>query len=211
MDELDLLKKDWKKQEKYLPKLSYDDIYKMIWKKSSSIVKWIFLISIIEFFFGVALNLFLADEDYWAQMEKYELTEFTIGLYIISYVVTFYFIFKFYRNYRKISSTDNAARLMKNILNTRRTVKYYIGYVLISSGISFLLGVFFVMRHHISTIEPTEKNMSFDTLEWLMFIGGLLLVLVLFLGIIWLLYRLIYGILLKRLKSNYKELKKLKN
>ena len=43
MDELELLKKDWRKKEEYLPKLSYDEIYKMIWKKSSSIVKWIFL------------------------------------------------------------------------------------------------------------------------------------------------------------------------
>ena len=51
MDELDLLKKDWKKQEGNYPKLSYDEIYKMIWKKSSSIVKWIFVISIIEFLF----------------------------------------------------------------------------------------------------------------------------------------------------------------
>ena len=30
MDELELLKKDWQKQEETLPKLSYDDIYKMI-------------------------------------------------------------------------------------------------------------------------------------------------------------------------------------
>ena len=51
MDELELLKKDWQKKEKDLPKLSYDDIYKMIWKKSSSFVKWIFYISIIEFVF----------------------------------------------------------------------------------------------------------------------------------------------------------------
>ena len=49
MDELELLKRDWQKKDKQLPQLSFDDIYKMIWKKSSSIVKWIFLISIIEF------------------------------------------------------------------------------------------------------------------------------------------------------------------
>ena len=33
MDELELLKKDWQKQEQQLPKLSFDEIYKMIWKK----------------------------------------------------------------------------------------------------------------------------------------------------------------------------------
>ena len=45
MDELDLLKRDWKRQEASLPKISYDDIYKMIHKKSSSIVKWILIIA----------------------------------------------------------------------------------------------------------------------------------------------------------------------
>ena len=44
MDELELLKKDWQKENMTFPKLSYNDIYKMIIKKSSSIVKWIFII-----------------------------------------------------------------------------------------------------------------------------------------------------------------------
>ncbi len=53
MDELELLKKDWQNKEEHLPKnLSYDEIYKMIWKKSSSIVKWIFYISLSNLYFG---------------------------------------------------------------------------------------------------------------------------------------------------------------
>ena len=51
MDELELLKKDWKKDHTDFPKLSYNEIYKMILKKSSSIVKWIFIISLLEFAF----------------------------------------------------------------------------------------------------------------------------------------------------------------
>ena len=34
MDELELLKKDWQSREQKLPKLSYEDIYKMLLKKS---------------------------------------------------------------------------------------------------------------------------------------------------------------------------------
>lgn len=49
MDELELLKKDWQKDDNNYPKKSYNEIYKMILKKSSSIVKWIFIISILEF------------------------------------------------------------------------------------------------------------------------------------------------------------------
>jgi len=38
LDELELLKKDWQKREVDLPKLSYEQIYPMTKKKSSSIV-----------------------------------------------------------------------------------------------------------------------------------------------------------------------------
>ena len=39
MDELELLKNDWQKDNANYPKLTYDEIYKMLLKKSSSIVK----------------------------------------------------------------------------------------------------------------------------------------------------------------------------
>ncbi len=208
MDDLDLLKKDWKKQEKNLPHLSYDEIYKMIWKRSSSIVKWIFFISILEFILGAVLNIFLADEEYWQQMEKYELIEFTILVYVFSYLITFYFIFRFYKNYRRINATDSAKKLMKNIVRTRKTVKHYIAFILISTGIVFLITIFLMLRNHAVT-ATSENNMEFDTTQWLIFIGGTLLVLGILLGIVWLIYRVIYGILLKRLYKNYKELKKL--
>lgn len=209
MDDLDLLKKDWKKQEKNLPHLSYNEIYKMIWKKSSSIVRWIFVISIIEFLLGAVLNIVLNTEESWAQMEKYNLTEFTIITYIVSYLITFYFIFRFYRNYRRISTTDSASQLMKNILRTRKTVKYYIGFVLISTGIVFLITVFLMLRNHALDSGLPAENMEFDTKQWFIFIGGTLVTLAVLLGVVWLIYRLIYGILLKRLYKNYKELKKL--
>ncbi|SDR65461.1 hypothetical protein [Christiangramia echinicola] len=209
MDDLDLLKEDWKKQEKSLPHLSYNEIYKMIWKKSSSIVKWIFVISILEFFLGAILNIVLADKEYWQQMEKYNLTEFTIIVYIVSYLITFYFIYRFYRNYKRISTTDNASLLMKNILRTRKTVKYYIGFILISSGIVFLITMTLMLRNHAIDAESTTRDMSFDTTQWLIFLGGTLLALAILLGVIWLIYRVVYGILLRRLYKNYKELKKL--
>lgn len=209
MDDLDLLKKDWKKQEKNLPHLTYDEIYKMIWKRSHSIVKWIFIISIIEFLLGTILNIVLADDEYWKRMEEFDLTRFTIGVYIVSYVITFYFIFRFYKNYQRISTTDSASMLMKNILKTRKTVKYYIGFVLVSSGVTFLVALFLIIRNHINTVSPTTQDMSFDTRQWILFIGATILVLLIFLGVIWLIYRVIYGILLRRLNKNYKELKRL--
>ncbi len=210
MDELDLLKQDWKKQEESLPKLSYNDIYKMLWKKSSSIVKWIFVISILEFVFWGILNILLADGEYWERLEHLHLTEFTIGVYIITYGVTFYFIYRFYRNYREISALDDAKTLMKKILSIRKTVKLYIGYIIISTIVtSIIYSGFYIYYHGLDTQADHPEQYNFTLTQWLIFGGVMIIGLALFTGLIWLFYRIVYGILLKRLYKNYKELRKL--
>lgn len=210
MDELEFLKQDWKKQEKDLPRLSYDQIYNMIWKKSSSIVKWIFVISIVELLLSTLLNVFMADAEYWAQMEQIHLKKATIVLYVVSYLITFYFIYCFYRNYKRISSTDDAATLMRNILRTRKTVKTYIAYILISTGLYSVIIAYFTLKNHqlIQEVEDSSKY-TFDAMDWAKFSIAGILILGIFLLVIWLIYRLIYGVLLRRLKKNYKELKRL--
>ena len=50
MDELDLLKKDWNKETKD-SRLTAKEIYPMLLKKSSSIVKTLFYISVAELVF----------------------------------------------------------------------------------------------------------------------------------------------------------------
>ncbi len=210
MDELEFLKQNWKKQEENLPKLSYNEIYKMIWKKSSSIVKWIFVISIVELLLSSLFTIFMADADYWEQMEQLHLKKIQIGMYVISYLITFYFIYCFYRNYRRISSTDDAATLMKNILKTRKTVKTYIAYILISSGLYSLVITYYTIQNHQLIQEVTDSSKyTFDVVDWIKFAVAGCLILGVFLLALWLFYRLIYGILLGRLKRNYKELKRL--
>jgi len=209
MDELEFLKKDWKKQDANYPKLSYDQIYNMLWKKSSSIVKWIFIISVLELLISTFLSILFTGDDYWVQLEKYNLKQFAEVLFVIGYAITFFFIFMFYRNYKKISATDDAATLMKNIFRTRRTVKYYIAYVLIYNGLTAIVVFSYMIYLHINSQGQTLTKYNFDTLDWIKFIGVGLIVLTLFLGLIWLFYRLLYGILLKKLNKNYKELKKL--
>ena len=210
MDELEFLKQNWKRQEENLPKLSYNDIYKMIWKKSSSIVKWIFVISIVELLLSTLLNIFMADATYWEQMEQIHLKEVTIYVYIISYLITFYFIFCFYRNYKRISTTDNASTLMHNIIRTRKTVKTYIAYILISTGVySVVIAYFTIQNHHVIQEVENSSKYTFDAMDWVKFTVAGTIILAVFLLAIWLFYRLIYGILLRRLKKNYKELKRL--
>lgn len=201
MDELELLKKDWKKHEKDFPQLKASEIYPMLLKKSSSIVKWIFIISLLELGISTFLNIYLTDEQFWNQVETIHLKTITVGIYIINYLITFIFIYFFYKNYQQISTTDTAARLMENILKTRKIVKYYIMYVLISTGITTLL--FFAF----SLIYFPEENPSLHNpnLFWAILIG--IVVTAILLAIVWGVYTLLYGILLRKLKRNYKELK----
>ncbi|HET8810878.1 MAG TPA: hypothetical protein VFM65_11515 [Flavobacteriaceae bacterium] len=204
MDELELLKKDWKAREKDLPRLKASEIYPMLLKKSSSIVKWIFIISIIELALSTFLNIYLADDEFWAQVKNIHFKNVMIGIYIFSYLATGVFIFLFYKNYKNISTTDSASQLMKNILKTRRVVKYYILYVLVSSGITMILYFVFSIMY-----PPAGSGIDPEKLNW----GWALLIAIgvtlLFLTLLWLFYLLVYGILLRKLKRNYKELKKL--
>src|SRR5680860_120181 len=167
MDELEILKKDWKKQDANYPKLSYAQIYNMLWKKSSSIVKWIFVISVLELFISTFLSLLFTGDDYWEQLEKYNLKQFAEVLFVIGYAITFFFIFMFYRNYKKISATDDAATLMQNILKTRKTVKYYIAYVLIYNGLTAIVVFSYMIYFHINSQDQTLTKYSFDTLDWI--------------------------------------------
>jgi hypothetical protein len=48
MKELDLLKKAWQNETHSFQQVTEGEIYRMIHKRSSSIVKWILIISIVE-------------------------------------------------------------------------------------------------------------------------------------------------------------------
>ena len=212
MDELELLKKDWQKEDnKNFPVLSYKEIYKMILKKSSSIVKWIFIISLLELVFWLALSFIFKATSKNNQITDLESTTVFIVLSVISYAVLVYFFYRFYMNYKTINSTDNASTLMKNILKTRRTVKQYVffnlGYLVLSMAI--LLP--YILDHDPKTktiIESATANGDLFKFYSAMIVGTVLIVGIVIV-ILLLFYWLIYGILLKRLNHNYNELKKL--
>ncbi|MDR6300851.1 hypothetical protein [Mesonia maritima] len=204
MDELELLKKDWKKQEVNLPHYKATELYPMLLKKSSSIVKWIFIISVIELGLGVVLNVFTMDEKFWRDLENLHLKTAIIILYGVSYLITFVFIYYFYKNFKSISATDSASQLMRNILKTRKVVKYYILYILISAGITSLLVFIFVFMY-----PPAELHVNPDKINWYKVVALGVIITSIILLVIWGIYSLLYGILLKKLKQNYRELKKL--
>ena len=82
-------------------------------------------------------------------------------------------------------------------------VKYYIFYVLASSGIVAFVTFIFTLLYS-SDFENVR-----DEINWPKAIGFGLLLIIVFIVILWLIYSLVYGILLKKLYRNYKELKRL--
>ena len=211
MEELDKLKNHWKKNVGNYPKFSEKEIYAMVHKRSSSIVKWILIISILEFVFWLGLSLLMKDSPSTKRVESLDVDYIYIPMSIISYVIIIYFFVLFYRNYKKINATDNAKTLMSNILKTRKAVSNYIfvniTYIVISSLIMFAL-FFCYDANLIEALHQSEKEGNTGQF-YLIYIGSTLLFLSFFVFIIWLFYRLIYGILLKRLKNNYEGLRKL--
>ena len=214
MDELELLKKDWDKSKKNYPNLSKEEIYNLISKRSSSIVKWIFIISVLEFSLWTILSFGL--DSFNNSIEKIQSYDYEFIYYPligISYMILFVFMFLFYKNYRNISVTENTKMLMERILKTRKTVKQYVIYNITFMCLGIPLAVIMELSSNpetqvlISNIKSEGENniYIFYLIVAVVSLIATTVVTALFLGF----YYLIYGLLLKRLKKNYKELKKI--
>ncbi|HUH46880.1 MAG TPA: hypothetical protein VLZ54_06990 [Arenibacter sp.] len=212
MDELELLKRDWQKKGKDLPQLSFDELYRMIWKKSSSIVKWIFIISLIEFSLPHLLYLLPSTSKNLAIWRDLGLGNFLLVTTIVQYGVIFFFIVQFYKRYREISTLDNAKQLLANILKTRNTVKHYVIFCLSLIFLSFLVmatGIYLnndpmaAIGYSDKIKDVSPKNIKIIMVVTVMGFGVLV---TLVMGFI---YFLLYGLLLKKLNKNYRELKEM--
>lgn len=207
MKELERLKKDWKTNNNF-PELSKEEIYTFLHKKSSSIVKWIFIISLLEFGFWSLIGLITKNSEAQQRFDSYNVDAIMMPLMIIGYIILIYFFVMFYKNYKEISNTDSTKSLMQKILKTRKTVKHYVIFNLVFLFISSIIGAVIEFSNNsdlkltISQFENTNDLYIFYAI-----IGGITLIaIVVLLAILIGFYYLVYGLLLKRLKENYKEL-----
>ncbi len=200
VDELELLKKQWKKQDESLPKLTKEDIYPMLLKKSSSIVKWIFIISMIEFVFWILLSFVFGGNDSKQFEKEHGLQTFDTIILIVHLGALVFFVLWFYRNYKRIHSTDSSKILLENIIKTRKTVKYYIWFSMAFLAVSATIA--FIITTQNTPEEFADRSITVLALQFLLIIGVIM-------AIMWGFYRMIYGILMRRLDRNYKELKKM--
>ncbi len=210
MDELDILKKDWQTNANQKDKkFTSSDLYPMLHKKSSSIVKTLFYISIVELFFWIALNTipYFSSEEYRNELSNmYGGDLMLTALTIFSYAIILIFVYLLYKSYKAISVTDNVRKLMKSILKTRKVIKYYVLYNLIMAFLVMSLGMY-----ETTTNDPKISAQFATFSDKQLFISMLIMIVAtaVFIGLIWIFYRLIYGILLRRLNKNYNELKRL--
>jgi hypothetical protein len=200
MDALDKYKKAWNNQENSFNRISENEIYKLAHSKSSSIVKWIFIIGILEFVILNSVFLFLDFDKANQEYEKLGMTKFVKYSNVFSYIVLIYFLVQFYLNYRDIAILDSTKSLMQKIIKTRKTVRNYVLFNL--SFLLFIIVVMTVLSIRLNTNDFNEKQLWFFGIA--MFFTALIAM-----GLVWLFYQLLYGILLKKLKRNYKELSKL--
>lgn len=210
MEELDLLKKAWQKDSHTFEQVSEKEIYKMLHTKSSSIVKWILIISIVEFSFWTLISVIWNTDDYIRKMHAEDTIIYFKVLNFINYAVILFFIYTFYNNYIKISTTASTKQLMHDILKTRKTVQYYVWYNLLMIVVSLIAG--FIIQFNFNPKMAMLKDKiahesNYHTL--CITLAVILLTFIVILGAFWGFYKLLYGILMKKLNANYKELKKI--
>ncbi len=208
MDELDLLKKDWNSGSTEFKTYSNSDLNPMLHKKSSSIVKTLFYISIGELSFWLLAGIlpYFLSSTFKEKLETSYENPLFLWSSILSYSVILLFVFLLYKSYKAISTTDSAKKLMESILRTRRVIKYYVFFNLTLIFLSIPLSIYFEYMENPEfhqQIAEASTNQMLILYLFAVLVAGVILV------VLWLFYRLIYGVLLKRLNRNYNELKKL--
>lgn len=200
INELDLLKKDWNKNKTNFEQVTEKDIYKMIHMKSSSIVKWILIISIIEFILLNGISFIVNNEEYNTFLK---LHPYLAIFEKINYLIIVGFIYLFYKNYKTICILDSSKKLITDILKTKRIVNYYIYWNVIVSSIFAAYGL---IDGFTKAFNNSHSKIVITSTKFYIIFGAAMVLLI---GIILVFYHLLYGLLLNKLKSNYSELKKI--
>ena len=213
MDELELLKKDWKENKSDdFKNYTEQELFAMTKKRSVSIAKWVFIIALLElgFWFLIGYLMPSSSED----KEYYEVLNNTPLIKGILYVLgefaaylTFVFIGSLlYLNF-KIKREENPKKLMEKILLMKKCIQWYIRIFLGEIVVFFIISMILSFYIESNSLEGTELEELY-LFAFVMFIPFLMIIFifVLFLRFI---YHLVYGKLLHKLKQNYEELSRM--
>ena len=211
--DLSQYKKAWKNQPETANKISAIEIYKMTQSKSTSIAKWIFIIGLLEFGFWLVLNFIFSKLNYVEIYEELHLMRYINFMYYFNFAIIVLFLTLFYKNYTAVSTIDDTKTLMQKIIRVRKTVKFYVYYNIIGAILLMIIfNIIIINTPGAIGILLNLEGIVMDQSELLTaYIISQVISLALVLLFLSLFYYLLYGILLKKLKRNYKELTKLED
>lgn len=215
--DLDSFKKTWQEQP-VQQKYDNSEILQMLNRKSRNYVKYIFWISVFEFLFfsvmgvfylmqGEESNSFLKIlEKLGAQKTpevKHNFTIIYLILKVLSLLLTAYFVYKFYQNYRKIKIEENLKGFIIRIIKFKKTVNAFILIsILLLIAFTSIFTAFIFYALNSQSIELNNSTLT-----------GFIIAIVLGTGLsvllIWLYYRVVYGIIMKKLDKNLQQLKEM--
>ena len=215
--DLDNFKKTWQEQD-ILPKYDSTEIEAMLNKSSKNYVKYLLWISIAEFFVILCMNFYYAflgnDRNILMSILsrlgiknttslEVNFTHLYFYLKLVSLLMTAFFVVKFFRNYRKINIESNLKKLILQIINFKKTVNYFI-------LANILLIILFTVVLLVATLTVlSQQNIHLNSPTLIMFLVGTIVMMGISVVLIWVYYRLVYGIILKRLGKNLEELQRI--
>lgn len=212
LDDLQSLWQSQKEEKVY----GVDEIFKMIQRKSINSVQWLFIITLIEFLAGLFMSLWLIlSGSHFMSNTKMEITgsEHYIRMENISHIgivgsvaimgITYYF-------YRKIQTNLSIKDLIQCIINFRKTIVAFIIFWMLVIFVLFTpivieIGInAYLSNENIQTELSPEENLA--VAKKVGYITAIITMGFVFIfSLIY--YGVIYGIFLRRLGRNLKELR----
>lgn len=217
--DLDSLKKTWQEQP-VQDKYNDNEILKMLNRNSRNYMKYIFWISVAEFAFFTLFGLYYLiqreeENSFVKLLEKlgihktaeieHNLNTIYFIIKLISLVVTGYFVIKFYKNYKKIKVEENLKNFIITIIDFKKTVnEFIVTNIMLFVGLIFTLTllVFYTVRY---------QNIELDSSTITGFVSAIFFSTFICTILIWLYYRVIYGIIMSKLNKNLKQLKEIES
>ena len=208
MDELELLKKDWKENKSDdFKNYTEQELFAMTKKRSVSIAKWVFIIALLELGFWFLIGYLMPS----SSEDKYQDIPFVDGVLsvmdIISILLPYVFIgLLLYLNF-KIKREENPKKLMEKILLMKKCIQWYIRIFLGEIVVFFIISMILSFYIESNSLEGTELEELY-LFAFVMFIP-LLMIIFIFALFLRFIYHLVYGNLLHKLKQNYEELSRM--
>ena len=213
MDELELLKKDWKENKSdYFKNYTEKELFAMTKKRSVSIAKWVFIIALLElgfwFLIGYLMPSSSEDKEYYEVLNNIPLIKGI--LYVLGEFATYLpYVFiglLLYLNF-KIKREENPKKLMEKILLMKKCIQWYIRIFLGEIVVFFIISMILSFYIESNSLEGAELEELY-LFAFVMFIP-LLMIIFIFALFLRFIYHLVYGKLLHKLKQNYEELSRM--